>query len=228
MEEQPIKGINMAIATETRTTLKKNLIDYEDSINHLYLDTKGKVTVGIGHLIANKNAMSGVSLYKVKNKLLTQPATLLEKMTEYANIAKLPWGKRYGAKSFEKHTTLRMKEFDINTLLNKHIDNFYRELKNIYKKDKGYSKNFDDFDSKVQLALFDMIFNLGATKLVNSFPKFNEAIKSGDFEKAAIQSHRLDVHEARNKHVQKLFEDASTGVIVGVPIGQINQAEAQV
>lgn len=80
----------MALSTETRATLKKNLSKYEGKIDHLYLDTKGKVTVGIGHLITNKNAMSGVTLYKVKNKLLTQPATLQEKMTEFTNIAKLP------------------------------------------------------------------------------------------------------------------------------------------
>ena len=228
MEEQPIKGINMAIATETRTTLQTNLKKYEGHINHLYLDTKGKVTVGVGHLIANRNAVSGVTLYKVKNKLLTQPATLQEKMTEYANIAKLPWGKRYGAESFESHTTLKMKDFDIKFLLNKHIDSFYLELKNIYKKDKGFTKNFDDFDSKVQLALFDMIFNLGATKLVNSFPNFNGAIKNDNFKQAAKQSHRLDISEARNKYVEKLLESVDAAVIVGVPIGQTNQVEAQV
>lgn len=209
----------MAITTETRATLKKNLIDYEDSINHLYLDTKGKVTVGIGHLIPNKNAMSGVTLYKVKNKLLAQPATLQEKMTEFANIAKLPWGKRYGAKSFEKHTTLRMKDFDINNLFNKHIDNFYLELKNIYKKDKGYSENFDDFDSSVQLALFDMIFNLGATKLVKSFPTFNKHIKAGDFDKAAKESHRLDVNEARNKYVEKLLQSVNVVAVANGAVG---------
>ncbi len=197
----------MALTTETSATLQKNLAKYEGHINHLYLDTKGKVTIGVGHLIANKNAMSGVTLYKTKNNLLTQPTTLQEKMTEYANIAKLSWGKRYGAESFESHTTLKMKDFDIKFLLNKHIDSFHIELKNIYKKDKGYSKNFGDFNSNVQLALFDMIFNLGATKLVKSFPKFNEAIKNGDFEKAAKQSHRLDISEKRNKYVEDLLHN---------------------
>jgi len=195
----------MAITTETRATLQKNLSLYEGKINHLYLDTKGKVTVGVGHLVANKNTVSGITLYKVKNKLFTQPATLQEKMAEYANIAKLPWGKRYTAKSFEPHTTLKMKDFDIKVLLNKHIDSFYLELKNIYKKDNGYSENFENFDSNIQLALFDMIFNLGAPKLKNNFPKFNKAIKANDFESAAKESHRLDVDHLRNEYVNNLF-----------------------
>jgi len=218
----------MPISTETRATLKKHLTLYEGNFKHLYLDTKGKVTVGIGHLITNKNAMSGVTLYKVKNNLLSQPATLQEKMTEFTNIAKLPWGNRYGAKSFENITTLRMKDFDINNLFNKHLDSFYIDLKNIYKKDKGYSKNFDEFDSKVQLALFDMIFNLGATKLINSFPKFNDAIKKGDFEKAAKESHRLDIVEKRNKYVQALLENVPHGVIIGTPVRPIKNMHAHV
>lgn len=218
----------MPISTETRATLKKNLVEYEDSISHLYLDTKGKVTVGIGHLIPNKNAMSGVTMYKVKNKLLTTPATLQEKMTEFSNITKLPWGKRYSAKSFEKHTTLKMKEFDINNLFNKHLDSFYVELKNIYKKEKGFSKNFDDFHQNVQLALFDMIFNLGATKLVKSFPKFNEALKKDDFKEAAKQSHRLDIDETRNKYIKKLLEDANNNVIIGIPVEQAKKTHAVV
>jgi len=48
----------MPLSTETRATLKKNLSKYEGKIEHLYLDTKGKVTVGIGHLITNKNAIN--------------------------------------------------------------------------------------------------------------------------------------------------------------------------
>ncbi len=195
----------MAITNQTRIILQKNLAIYEGYINYLYLDTKGNVTVGVGHLIPNKNSVSGIILYKVQNKLLTQLATLQEKIAEYSKIAKLPWGKRYTAESFESHSNLRMKNSNINVLLDKNIDKFYMDLKNIYKKDKGFLHDFDDFDSNVQLALFDMIFNLGATKLVNGFPKFNRAIKSNNFKKAAKESHRLDVDHFRNQYISDLF-----------------------
>lgn len=218
----------MAIPEKIRTIVQKNISNYEGFINHLYLDTKGKVTVGVGHLISNKNAVSGITLYKVKNKILTTPATLQEKMTEFTNIAKLPWGKRYSAKSFESHTSLKMKDFDIKNLLNKQIDNFYLELKNIYKKDKGCTKNFEDLDNNVQIALLDMVFNLGTTKLVHSFPKFHDAIKKGEYDNAAKQSHRLDVEENRNKYVKDLLESAAISKIIGAPISQINKAQERV
>jgi len=130
--------------------------------------------------------------------------------------------------SFDANTTLKMKEFDINNLFNKHLDSFYINLKNIYKKEKGFSKNFDEFHSDVQLALFDMVFNLGATKLVSSFPKFNAAIKIDDFKEAAKQSHRLDISDQRNKYVEKLLQNVIAGVIIGTPIDQIKKAHAQV
>lgn len=195
----------MSISTETRASLHANLKYYEGRVKHLYLDTKGKVTIGVGHLIASKNAVSGITLYKTQKKLLTQPATLEEKMAEYEMISNLPWGKRNGAVTFKPHTTLVMKDSDINFLLNKHIDKFYTELKTIYKKENGYSENFDDFDTDIQLALFDMIFNLGATKLVKSFPKFNTAIKTNDLGTAAKECHRLDINDERNKYVEDLF-----------------------
>jgi len=197
----------MSLSAATRTTLQENFEKYEGYLAHLYLDTKGKVTVGVGHLIANRNAMSGVTLYKTQNKKITQAATLQEKLSEYDAIAKLPWGKKYAAKSFEKHTTLIMKETDIDILLKHHIDSFYKELKTIYKKDNGYFDDFDNFDSKVQLALFDMIFNLGATKLVKSFPTFNSHIKTGDFEKASKECHRLGISDTRNNYVEDLLKN---------------------
>ena len=81
----------MPLSISIKTELSKNLYKYEGKFNHLYLDTKGKVTVGVGHLVANRVAISIVTLYKTKNKLPTQLATLSEKQAEYDTISKLPW-----------------------------------------------------------------------------------------------------------------------------------------
>jgi len=195
----------MALAIAIKTDLRTKLTQYEGKFNHLYLDTKGKVTTGVGHLIPNKIAIASVALYKVKNNLPFQLASLHEKQTEYDKIAKLPWGQRYGAASFKKHTTLVMKDADINLILDKHIDSFYKELSNIFNKAKGYPENFDQLHKNVQQALFDMIFNLGATKIVNTFPSFNAALKNSDWKKAATESNRPDVSPARNQYVKQLF-----------------------
>ena len=195
----------MSLAANIRAELSKKLIQYEGKFDYLYLDTKGKVTIGVGHLIANRNEMSSLTLYKRKNNIPTQLAILKEKQAEYDKIAKLPSGQRYGAASFKPHTTLIMKDADIMLLLDKHIDEFHKELAHIYTKANGYTDDFDKLPKNVQLALFDMIFNLGASKILSSFPNFNKSLKAGDWKKAAAESNRPDVSPARNQYVKNLL-----------------------
>lgn len=149
--------------------------------------------------------MSGVIMYKVQNDSLTQPATLQEKMDEYENIKKLPFSPVISDRSFKQHTSLVMRDNDIDFLTNKHIDTFHGELKGSYTKTHGYQNSFDDFEPNLQLALFDMAFNLGSPTLKNNFPKFNTAIKSEDFDTAAKESHRKDISEERNVFVKNLI-----------------------
>lgn len=100
-----------------------------------------------------------------------------------------------------------MKDGDIDSQRDEHIDDFYKELTGIYKKANGYADNFDGMPDRIQIALFDMIFNLGATKLKNIFSSFNNGIKTSDWAKAALESNRPDVNTARNAHVRDLFNN---------------------
>lgn len=208
----------MPLAENVKQEVVKKIEQYEGRSNHLYLDTKGKVTVGVGHLISSRNAIATVRLYKTKNNLPSQIATMVEKQEEYDNITKLPYGMRYGARSFKSHTTLVMKEIDINSQRDNHINSFYSELCSVYKKSNGYTADFDNLHKNIQLALFDMIFNLGATKLVNIFKKFNSALKDGDWQKAATESNRPDVNSARNQYVKQLLNS--------VPVPKTKLSEA--
>lgn len=196
----------MALAADIKSEVGKKLKEYEGKLNHLYLDSLGKVTVGIGHLVANRTAMGPIPMFKTKNGVATQAATTQEKMNEYDTIAKLSKG--YKASWYGKHTTLIMKEADIKNLLEKHIGSFYKELTTIYQKSKGYPDDFDNLPKNVQIALFDMIFNLGANKIVNVFQSFDTAFKAGDWSKAAQESNRPQLSSARNSYVKNLFLSA--------------------
>jgi len=198
----------MSLPTTIKKKLRKKLYLYEGNFNHLYLDTKGKVTVGVGHLVTHRDAISEITLYTIKNNQPSLVATLQEKQDEYDKISKLPWGQRYSAAFFKPHTTLIMKATDIDSLLDKHINNFHKELSNIYKKTNGYTEDFDKMHENIQLAVFDMIFNLGASKIVNIFKKFDAAIKAGDWKKAASESNRVDVNAERNQYVKELLTTA--------------------
>lgn len=198
----------MPLNTKVKTVVEKKLEEYEGRYNHMYLDSKGKVTIGVGHLIANKNALSTVTLYTVKNKLPSTAATVKQKQDEYDVIAKQK--KNYKASWYQQHTSLVMKDADINKLRDSHITTFYSELSGMYTKAKGFTTGFDDMPEEVQKALFDMIFNLGQTKLRTTFTKFNDAIKKEKWDEAAKQCNRPDVNAARNNYVKGLFNDAHT------------------
>lgn len=193
----------MALDQAVRTEVVANIKKFEKNINHFYLDSVGKVTVGVGHLIPNKMAVSAVVMYKLINKLPGTLATLQEKQKEYDTIAKQKRG--YKAEWYAKHTTLIMKDTDSTALLNKHVDSFYKELTTIYTKAKGYPDDFDKLDKNVQAALFDMIFNLGAHKITTNFPRFDKALKAADWKMAATESNRPQLSSLRNAYVRNKF-----------------------
>lgn len=97
-----------------------------------------------------------------------------------------------------------MRDQDINALLDEHIDGFHTSLTKTYTRARGYPKDFDALPKNVQLALFDLIFNVGATGLTR-FTQLNSSIKSADWKKAAEQCRRSRVGNARNEYVRKLL-----------------------
>ena len=195
-----------------KQTVKQEVItkleEYEGRYDHLYIDTKGKVTVGVGHLVASEINIAFVTMHKLVNNLPSGLATLEEKKAEYRTISKQK--KNYRAAWYKQYTTLVMSDVDINSQRDKHVDSFYAELTSIYKKTNGYPDDFDNFPEKIQIALFDMIFNLGKTKLKNTFPTLNTAIKTSNWGKAALESNRPDVNASRNNYVRDLFNAAES------------------
>lgn len=59
-----------------------------------------------------------------------------------------------------------------------------------------------------------MIFNLGATRIVNRFPNFASALKARDWWKAAAESNRPDVNANRNDYVRNLLNTTPMPVIL--------------
>lgn len=105
---------------------------------------------------------------------------------------------------YKRFTKLQLNKVEIDKLTNKHIDSFYKELKQIY-------IGFDAFPSEAKLALMDIIFNVGMTDLRTRWPILNAAVKANDWAKAALNSNRKPpVSAARNKYVKDLFDKAES------------------
>ncbi|WP_151636587.1 lysozyme family protein [Noviherbaspirillum aerium] len=193
----------MSLHPHIKQEVLKSLQRYEGRIKHLYLDSVGKVTIGVGHLVSARSSMSPLPMYKLGANGANVVASTQEKQSEYEMIMRQPVG--YSASWYKKHTRLFMKDSDIDRLLNEHLEVFHMELCRIYKKSKGYPNDFDKLPHSVQIALFDLIFNLGAHGLTHKFPVLNACLMAGDWARAAQQSHRPQLSMARNQYVMQLF-----------------------
>lgn len=71
------------------------------------------------------------------------------------------------------------------------------------------TRRFGNLPLTAQVALWDMIYNVGPPNLRTEFPRLRQAILDGDWEEAARQSHRLGPSEERNQFVFDLFMGAA-------------------
>ena len=186
------------LSVSDRRKLQIEFARNEGAISHMYLDSKGYVTVGVGHLLKSVGDAQKVAFLDNKTK---KKATADEIKIDYENVKKQP--KNRVASFYKSHTKLFLDRLTIDTLTNEHIDKFYNDLKIIY-------PNFDSYPEEVRLALFDLIFNVGKEGLRSTWPTFNAAIKAKDWKKAADNSSRASpVAPSRNKYVKDLLEKAS-------------------
>lgn len=182
---------------EERTNLRTQLERYEGSINHMYLDTRGFVTVAVGHLIVDEQAAQKLDFVYADNQEKASTEVIAE---EYRRMKAQEMG--MVASRYKAFAELRMEAPAIDTLTDKHIETFDKELGNIY------GAEFAGFPSNVRMALFDMIFNLGQTKLRKTYPTFNRYIAAGDWANAATECNRRGISDERNNYVKELLRTA--------------------
>jgi len=142
------------VSAKEKATLRTKMEKYEGNISHMYLDSKGFVTVGVEHLLKDLASAQKLSFKKSNN----MPASKDEIKADYEAVKKQP--KNRLASFYKKQVKLNLLDLDINTLTNNHIDGFESELKRMF-------SGFSTYPSEVRLALFDIIFNVGMTDLNN-------------------------------------------------------------
>lgn len=176
--------------------LKARLREHEGLVPHLYLDTLGLVTCGVGHMIPNANAMAGIPMVRSNGS----EASLVDKVTEWYRVkhlepARLP-------AYYAANTTLRMTPDAIMSLQDKDVDGFRQGLRSLL-------SGFDQFPELAQEALLDMAFQLGAQGLVHKFPHLVASVKARDWRSCAAQCHRAGIQEWRNVATADMFRHAA-------------------
>jgi len=177
--------------------IKALLVPSEGNIPHMYLDTAGKVTVGIGNLISNAAYACTLSFV---NRATSKTATSQEITVDFDAVSKQPRG--LAAPKYRQFTALDLPGSAIDLLFQNRVQEFLRLLKVRYPK-------YDFYPQSAQLALMDMGFNLGVSGLKNTWPKLNQAIDKQDWTSASTNCFRPQVNLVRNAEVKRLFEKAA-------------------
>ncbi|HJQ78650.1 MAG TPA: hypothetical protein VJ828_01780 [Lacipirellulaceae bacterium] len=173
-------------------TAAKDITKWEGSIPHMYVDTNGYVTVGIGFMIPSASAAKGYGFVKRADG---KKASDKEKEEEWKKVKKLTKGKK--ASAYEKDTTLELPDSEIKKLLTEKIKEFETGIKRIY-------SDYDKYPDELKLALLDIAYNTGVDGL-KAFAKMKKAIDEKRWADAATESKRGKGRAERNKYVYDLI-----------------------
>jgi GH24 family phage-related lysozyme (muramidase) len=187
---------------ETWDEFKKEIKISENEISHMYLDTEGYVTVGVGNKLSSVAESQKLSFV---SRLTNQLATKDEIKADFESVKRQLKGQI--AAKYKTFTKLDLPIDLINNLLDTRIEEFKSQLVLKFPK-------FNSYPLTVRFALLDMAFNLGTEGLVRKFPSFKKAIEAEDWNKAAKESNRPQVSISRNQTVKKWLEEAGQNNIL--------------
>lgn len=184
------------------------VLPHEARIEHMYLDTKGLVTVGVGY---NLDAFGGVAaalalpfVYKSNNQL----ASAADIMMDYQEVAKdsatqisATKNQKRTAGSYDKDTKLKLLDVDIDALSNSIITTFIQETTT-----KLLNSNDSELPLVAKLVAFDLVYNVGLPK-AQGYLCTLAALRRRDWDAAGVeQGTGRDQNRALkiSKHVKKL------------------------
>jgi len=169
----------------------------EGNVPYMYLDTVGKVTVGIGNMLPNVAAACALPFV---NRTTKNGATSAEITADFQAVTSQP--ARRSSRFYRPFTKLDLPDPEINRLFLDRVRGFLGELRDSY-------PDFDEYPDPAQLAMLDMAFNLGTSGLKNTWPRLNAAIDAEDWAKAALECNRPQVNPTRNAATKDLFLKAA-------------------
>lgn len=175
---------------------------FEGTVPWMYLDTRGNVTAGIGLLLANAKAAIALPWWSPG---LSRPATESEVSSEFVRVSSLKPG--FGPNAYRNDVlSPLLKGTDIDAMLGLELRGFIAELVAAF-------PAFWAWPQPAQLAALDMIYNLGAARLLGggtkSFPHWKAAAMREDWPTCAAECKRDGVNLDRNEWTEGQFNAAS-------------------
>jgi len=204
----PMQGADGRSAATTAGVFLKALKQWEGEHPFMYVDTRGHVTTGIGHLLKTPE---GALKLPWQHSKTGQPATPAEVRSTFARVLQAtvqfkqdhPNAKGIAPAACERLSDLVLPEGFATRLATSRLNTeFLPHLRELF-------PGFDRYPLPAQHAIVDMGYNLGVAKLKHEFPAFVAACRAGNFVDAAKESHRSSCREERNRATADLLDQAA-------------------
>jgi len=130
--------------------LVEDLKAMEDVVLYMYLDTVGKVTVGVGNMLPTVDDAKKLPFVNVSTG---EPATEAEVEAAYDGVSRMAWGKFHGA--YRLKPSIELTEDDALQLSRARLrDDFLPKLRRFF-------PDFDDYPPSARRFMVDMAYNGG-------------------------------------------------------------------
>jgi GH24 family phage-related lysozyme (muramidase) len=174
--------------------------DLEGELRHMYLDTKGLCTTGLGNLIDPLSHALSLPWMRPDGRLASEHEIAREWRIVKGRQDMAP----RGGVAFGAITTLRLQPVDVAALIRRKLFQFDGQLR------ERFGAQWDEWPASAQMACLSMSWALGAKF---KFPKFSAAARSGDFLGMAAECEMGPKHGTiieRNRRNRLLLEYAAT------------------
>lgn len=175
-----------------------DLIRWEGAVAHMYRDTLGYVTVGVGNLI--HDGLEAASLpFSIDGE---RSATAKEIGDDFLRVIALPKGMPAAQYRASKSPRIVLSQQSIDRLLRNRLDREF--LPGIHR----LLPDFDSYPAPAQSALVDIAFNCGVSGL-STFSHLLEACRKQQWAAAADSCHRKTSRPERNQWAHDRFMEAA-------------------
>ncbi len=169
--------------------------EFENTIPHPYLDTKGFITTGAG-----MNVDKWKKFNRINWLVNGRPATEQEKRNGFERFEYLKnpnnfggrqqYGQQIAAKRFKNESNLEINNDEINRLMKTHLRQDLQHTRNQF-------PDFAQFSRPLQKVLLDIQYNTGKLTKEN-WPRLYDAIGRKSITDIAEEIHRKDISNKRN------------------------------
>jgi GH24 family phage-related lysozyme (muramidase) len=169
---------------------------WEGVIRHLYLDTKGYVTIAVGHLLPTASSTFALPLSRANGA----PATTAEKRAAWAVVKRLPPGKADAW--YASATELRLTFEQCHELARDRLEREF--LPRLRERLPG----FDGWPISARRATLDIAWNYGTAGLFRTKTLFPQLL-ANDWRKVAATCEHLSSRPLRNEWRAHRFLEAA-------------------